>query len=77
MSYLWTRVEEVLTGPPPGSDLLGPPRPRPPSAGALLEHAALGPARADGAGGRPIAAPQLGIEPCPGARREKLAEYLK
>ena len=26
---------------------------------------------------RPIAAPQLGIEPCPGARREKLAEYLK
>jgi len=61
----------------PGSDLLGPPRPRPPSAGALLEHAALGPARADRAAGRPIAAPQLGIEPCHGARREKRAEYLK
>jgi len=26
---------------------------------------------------RPITAPQLGVEPCPGARREKLAEYLK
>jgi hypothetical protein len=26
---------------------------------------------------RPITAPQLGIEPCPGARREKRAEYPK
>ena len=26
---------------------------------------------------RPITAAQLGIEPCSGARREKLAEYLK
>lgn len=26
---------------------------------------------------RPIAALQLGMEPCPGARRERLAEYLK
>jgi hypothetical protein len=26
---------------------------------------------------RPITAAQLGIEPCPGARREKLAEYLQ
>ena len=25
---------------------------------------------------RPIMAPQLGVEPCPGARREKRAEYL-
>jgi hypothetical protein len=28
-------------------------------------------------GWRPITAPQLGVEPCPGARRERLAEYLK
>lgn len=26
---------------------------------------------------RPITASQLGVEPCPGARRERLAEYLK
>jgi hypothetical protein len=26
---------------------------------------------------RPITAPQLGVEPCPDARRERLAEYLK
>jgi hypothetical protein len=26
---------------------------------------------------RPITARQLGVESCPGARREKLAEYLK
>ena len=26
---------------------------------------------------RPIMALQLGVEPCPGARRERLAEYLK